>query len=91
MYSKTDDAPVEISNDQWKEILMRGVYHIAREWAKMNGQWAISNNTNTWKNENAEVDTSYCAACGNSLFKSNDKFNSNCGWPGFLSQSIRIV
>ena len=41
MYSKTDDAPVEISNDQWKEILMPGVYHIAREWAKMNGQWAI--------------------------------------------------
>jgi peptide-methionine (R)-S-oxide reductase len=77
VYSKTDSQPVQISDDEWKNILPKDVYHIAREKGTerpFTGKY----------NKHDEVGTYYCAACGNPLFKSDGKFNSSCGWPSFF-------
>lgn len=77
VYSKTDNRPVQISDDEWKNILPKDVYHIAREKGTerpFTGKY----------NKHDEVGTYYCAACGNPLFKSDGKFNSSCGWPSFF-------
>jgi len=77
VYSKNDDKPVEISDEEWKNILPKDVYHIAREKGTerpFTGKY----------NKYDEVGTYYCAVCGNALFKSDGKFNSSCGWPSFF-------
>lgn len=77
VYSKSDNKPVEISNEEWKNILPGEVYHIAREKGTerpFTGKYNLHN----------EIGTYYCAACGNPLFKSDGKFNSSCGWPSFF-------
>lgn len=77
VYSKNDNKPVEISDEEWKNILPGDVYHIARENGTerpFTGKYNIHN----------EIGTYYCAACGNPLFKSDGKFNSSCGWPSFF-------
>ncbi|WP_202552110.1 peptide-methionine (R)-S-oxide reductase MsrB [Ginsengibacter hankyongi] len=77
VYSKSDNKPVEMSNDEWKNILPGDVYHIAREKGTerpFTGKYNMHN----------EIGTYYCAACGNPLFKSDGKFSSSCGWPSFF-------
>ena len=76
-YSKNDNNPVEISDEEWKKILPKDVYHIAREKGTerpFTGKY----------NKHEEIGTYYCAVCGNPLFKSGGKFNSSCGWPSFF-------
>ena len=77
VFSKTDTAKVEISNDEWKKILPADVYNIARE---KGTERAFTGKF--WNSK--EGGTYYCAACGNPLFNSNGKFDSNCGWPSFF-------
>jgi len=75
-YSRTDTAHLQVSNEEWKKILPRDVYHIARE---KGTEYAFSG-------KYYETDTKgtyYCAACGNPLFRSDAKFASSCGWPSF--------
>ncbi|HEX7457994.1 MAG TPA: peptide-methionine (R)-S-oxide reductase MsrB [Ginsengibacter sp.] len=77
VYSRNDDKPVEISDEEWKNILPKDVYHIAREKGTerpFTGKY----------NKHDEPGTYYCAVCGNPLFKSDGKFNSSCGWPSFF-------
>ncbi|MGH2645924.1 MAG: peptide-methionine (R)-S-oxide reductase MsrB [Ginsengibacter sp.] len=76
-FSKTDSNPVDIDNEEWKKILPKDVYHIAREKGTERAFTGKYNNFN-------EVGTYYCAVCGNPLFRSNGKFNSSCGWPSFF-------
>ena len=76
VYSKTDATPVSLSDEEWKKILPKDVYHIARQ----------KGTERPWTSEfetSKEIGTYYCAACGNSLFKSDTKFESGCGWPSF--------
>ncbi len=77
VYSNTDTSKVNMSNEEWKKILPADVYNIAREKGTeraFTGKFL----------DNKEIGTYKCAACGNSLFRSNGKFESNCGWPSFF-------
>ncbi len=76
VYSKTDTAAVNISDDEWKKILPAELYYIARQ-KGTERPW-----TSQFEKFN-ETGTYYCAACGNALFKSDTKFESGCGWPSF--------
>jgi peptide-methionine (R)-S-oxide reductase len=76
VYSNTDTSKVVLTEEEWKKILPKDVYHIARE-KGTERPWSSK-----FENSN-EVGTYYCAACGNPLFKSDTKFESGCGWPSF--------
>ncbi len=72
-----DKNAAEIKNGEWKKILPKEVYHIAREKG--------TERPGTGKYyQHSEVGTYFCAVCGNPLFRSNGKFNSSCGWPSFF-------
>jgi len=77
VYSKTDTSKVEITDAEWKKILPKDVYNIARE---KGTERAFTGKY--W--DSKEGGTYYCAACGNPLFNSNGKFESSCGWPSFF-------
>jgi peptide-methionine (R)-S-oxide reductase len=75
-YSRTDTTHLQVGNEEWKKILPKDVYNIARE---KGTEWAFSGKY--WKTDTKG--TYYCAVCGNALFKSDAKFASSCGWPSF--------
>ena len=77
VYSNTDTSTVDMSNEEWKKSLPADVYHIARE---KGTERAFTGKFWDFK----DAGTYYCAACGNPLFNSNGKFESNCGWPSFF-------
>lgn len=75
-YSRTSDEKLNISDDEWKEILPRDVYSIARKEGTepaFTGKYV----------KNHEDGKYYCAVCGNPLFSSDTKFESGSGWPSF--------
>ena len=77
VFSTTDSDKINISDSEWKKILPKGVYEIAREKGTeraFTGKYY----------EHKEIGTYHCAACGNQLFRSNGKFESSCGWPSFF-------
>jgi peptide-methionine (R)-S-oxide reductase len=76
-YSRTDTTHLNVSNEEWKKILPKEVYHIARE---KGTEWAFSGKY--WNVD--EKGIYYCAVCGNPLFRSDAKFASSCGWPSFF-------
>lgn len=65
-----------MTEKEYKEKLTPDQYHILRE-------------KGTERPFTGEYNTHYdngvysCAACGNDLFKSDQKFDSGCGWPSF--------
>lgn len=76
-YLEAGQEAQKVSNGEWKKILPKDIYHIAREKGTErpgSGKYYQHN----------EVGTYYCAVCGNPLFRSNGKFHSSCGWPSFF-------
>ena len=76
VYSHSDTSAVNLTEDQWKKILPRNVYEIARN----------KGTERPWSSpfeDSKEIGTYYCAVCGNPLFRSDTKFESGCGWPSF--------
>ena len=76
VYSHHDSSKVNLSDEEWRKILPKDVYNVAR----MKGTerpWSSPIETSH------EIGTYYCAVCGNALFKSDTKFESGCGWPSF--------
>lgn len=81
-YSRTDTTHLNVSNAEWKKILPKEVYNIARE---KGTEWAFSGKY--WKTDDKGM--YYCAVCGNPLFRSDAKFASSCGWPSFYEEIRR--
>lgn len=70
------EANVQKTEAQWKAELTPEQYHILREKGTerpFSGVYV----------DNFEPGTYVCAACNNLLFKSDAKFESDCGWPSF--------
>jgi peptide-methionine (R)-S-oxide reductase len=76
VYSHKDTTKVNLSDEEWKKILPKDIYLVAREKATER-PW-----TSAFE-KSKEIGTYYCAVCGNALFKSDTKFESGCGWPSF--------
>ena len=76
VYSHTDTTNVNLSDDEWKILLPKDVYNIARQ------KGTERPGTSEFEHSK-EIGTYYCAVCGNALFKSDTKFESGCGWPSF--------
>ena len=78
-YSRTSTEKLNVSDAEWKKVLPENLYATAR-----NGD---TERAFTGKIYNSDTKgTYYCAACGNKLFKSDQKFSSSCGWPSFFEQ-----
>ena len=78
-YSQTSPEKLNISDAEWKKVLPLDLYLVSRE--------ADTERAFTGKFWNTDVKgTYYCAACGNLLFRSGAKFQSECGWPSFFEQ-----
>jgi peptide-methionine (R)-S-oxide reductase len=75
-YSTTDTTTLTIPDTAWKKVLPAALYLVARE---KNTEQPFTGKY--WKSDTKG--TYYCAACGNTLFKSDAKFASSCGWPSF--------
>ncbi|WP_114784447.1 peptide-methionine (R)-S-oxide reductase MsrB [Botryobacter ruber] len=76
-YSRTDTTKLTLPDSVWKQVLPKAVYQIARQ---KGTERAFSGKF--WNHTG--IGTYYCAACGNALFRSDLKFESDCGWPSFF-------
>lgn len=67
---------MDLSNKEWKEKLTPEEYHVLR---KKGTERAFSSPLH----DNKKKGTYRCAACGQEVFFSDDKFDSGTGWPSF--------
>ncbi len=66
------------SDTEWKQTLSPDQYKILR-----NKETEQAFTGKYWNHH--ETGSYICAGCGTELFKSQDKFDSSCGWPSFRS------
>lgn len=70
---------MDYTDKDWKEKLTPEQYRVLREKGTerpFTGEY----------NDNKEVGTYVCAACGTPLFDSETKFESGSGWPSFFNE-----
>lgn len=68
--------PIHKTEEEWKQDLSPEEYRILRE--------AGTEYPFTGKfNDHKEKGTYSCKGCGNSLYESEAKFDSGCGWPSY--------
>jgi peptide-methionine (R)-S-oxide reductase len=67
---------VEKTDEEWKNLLDPEQYRVLRE---KGTEYPFSGKYYKHKEKGIYV----CAACGVELFRSDDKFDSGCGWPSF--------
>ena len=76
-FSRNASEKVDMKDEDWKNALTPEQYYIARQ----------KGTERPWSSKFEKFEekgTYYCAACGNTLFRSNTKFDSGCGWPSFF-------
>ncbi|ELR63691.1 Peptide methionine sulfoxide reductase MsrB [Photobacterium marinum] len=66
----------EKSDSYWRETLTTEQYHVCRE----RGTEPPFSGTLL---HNRESGVYHCTCCNNALFKSDNKYDSGCGWPSF--------
>lgn len=66
----------KLSEEEWKKKLAPEAYHVLRE------KGTEAPGTGKFY-RNFDKGMYMCAACGNELFSSDTKFDSDCGWPSF--------
>src|SRR5881394_385329 len=74
--TKTTTAKVEKSEAEWRRELTPMQYAVLREKATerpFSGEYEHEQRKGTY----------ICAGCGQTLFESDAKFDSGCGWPSF--------
>ena len=69
---------LELTDAEWREKLSPEQYHILRE--------AGTERAFTGKyDKNKQAGEYHCAACGQLVFESEDKYDSGSGWPSFTA------